>query len=71
MYDPECAPTLGITKEQYMNQKNSPTINHFHEKLLLLKDMMKTKGGKEMAIQRHAFMEAFLTEFDQERNGIF
>ncbi len=45
------------------------SINHFHEKLLLLKDRMFTKTGKDMALRRHKYMESFLEEFHQEWDG--
>jgi uncharacterized protein len=57
-----------MTKEQY-KKSTAPTINHFYEKLLLLKDLMNTVSGKRIAEQRHGFMEAFLDQFYQEWNG--
>lgn len=68
IYNPEIKPDLNMTKEQYKNS-NAPTINHFYEKLLLLKDRMNTTTGKNMALKRHAFMERFLEEFYQEWEG--
>ncbi len=68
IFNPEIKPDLNMTKEQYKNS-NAPTINHFYEKLLLLKDRMNTKTGKNMALQRHAFMERFLAEFYEEWEG--
>lgn len=68
IYDPAIPPDLNMTKEQYKNS-TAPTINHFYEKLLLLKDMMNTATGRRMAIERHAFMEAFLEKFYQEWEG--
>ncbi|QXV65845.1 HD domain-containing protein [Mucilaginibacter sp. 21P] len=62
IYNPEIKPQLNMTKEQYKNT-TAPTINHFYEKLLLLKDKMNTNTGREMALQRHAFMEHFLKQF--------
>ena len=59
LYDPEIIPNLNMTKEQYKNS-DAPTLNHFYEKLLLLKDQMNTASGKKIAAQRHAFMETSL-----------
>ena len=58
-----------MTKEMYKNS-NGPTINHFYEKLLLLKDKMNTASGKKIAIQRHAFMETYLKQFYDEWEGL-
>ncbi len=69
LYNPEIKPKLNQTKEEYKNSK-SPTINHFYEKLLLLKDRMNTKTGKKIAEERHAYMEVFLQQFYDEWNGI-
>jgi uncharacterized protein len=68
IYNPEIKPNLNMSKEEYKNS-NAPTINHFYEKLLLLKDKMNTKTGKEIAAQRHDFMELFLNQFYAEWNG--
>jgi len=68
IYHPEIQPNLKMSKEEYKNS-DAPTINHFYEKLLLLKDKMNTKTGKEIATQRHDFMEQFLTQFYAEWNG--
>jgi uncharacterized protein len=68
IYNPEIKPNLNMSKEEYKNS-DAPTINHFYEKLLLLKDRMNTKTGKEIAAQRHEFMEEFLTQFYAEWNG--
>lgn len=68
LYDPTVAPNLSMTKEEYKTS-NSPTINHFYEKLLLLKDKMNTKTGKQIAEKRHSFMEAYLKQFYSEWEG--
>lgn len=68
IYNPEILPNLNMTKEEYKNS-TAPTINHFYEKLLLLKDKMNTESGKKIAQQRHAFMETFLEQFYNEWNG--
>lgn len=69
LYNPEIKPNLNLTKEEYKNSK-SPTINHFYEKLLLLKDRMNTKTGKKIAEERHQYMEVFLQQFYNEWNGV-
>ncbi|OCX50934.1 phosphohydrolase [Mucilaginibacter sp. PPCGB 2223] len=69
MYNPDIAPNLNMSKEEYKNS-SAPTINHFYEKLLLLKDKMNTQTGKAIAQQRHAFMEQYLEQFYVEWNGI-
>ena len=68
IYDPEMNPQLGMTPSEY-KASTAPTINHFYEKLLLLKDKMNTKTGKKIAQERHQFMEQFLTQFYAEWNG--
>ena len=68
MYDPDVPPRLNMDAEAYAANR-SHTINHFYEKLLLLKDMMNTETGKAMALHRHGFMEAFLDEFYREWDG--
>ena len=68
MYDPEVKSQLHESFEQYKNN-NGTTINHFYEKLLLLKDLMNTKTGKEIAQGRHMVMENFLEEFFDEWEG--
>ncbi len=65
LYNPEIKPNLNMTKEEYKNT-TAPTINHFYEKLLLLKDKMNTPAGKVIAAQRHAFMEDYLKQFFEE-----
>ena len=68
IYDPDIAPNLHMTKEEY-KASNAPTLNHFYEKLLLLKDKMNTATGKQLAENRHAFMESFLSQFYAEWDG--
>ncbi|MNR49207.1 putative hydrolase [compost metagenome] len=57
-----------MTKEEY-KKNEAPTINHFYEKLLLLKDKMNTETGKQIAQQRHRYMEGFLAQFYAEWEG--
>lgn len=68
LYDPSIEPAVNQSKEQYKKSK-APTINHFYEKLLLLKDKMNTQAGRKMAEERHAFMESFLEHFYREWEG--
>ena len=68
LYDPKTSPQLHKTFEQYKNSK-SDTINHFYEKLLLLKDMMNTPTAKRIAEQRHVYMQQFLSQFMDEWEG--
>lgn len=68
LYDPEIPPKRNMTPEEYKNSE-APTINHFYEKLLLLKDRMNTETGKNLAEKRHQFMEAFLEQFYAEWKG--
>lgn len=65
LYDPDVAPNLKMTKEQYKNS-TAPTINHFYEKLLLLKDQINTETGKKLAEERHTYMVSFLEQFFKE-----
>ena len=68
MYDPNILPQPGKSAEEYRENSNT-TINHFYEKLLLLKDMMNTETARQMAEHRHHVMEVFLKEFYMEWNG--
>jgi len=65
LYDPENPPLSKLDQQTYQNTKG-PTINHFYEKLLLLKDLMNTTTGRTLALQRHHFIEQFLTQFYAE-----
>ncbi len=69
IYNPDVAPNLKMTKEEY-KKTTAPTINHFYEKLLLLRDKMNTSTGKKMAEQRHQYMLAFLDQFYAEWNPL-
>lgn len=71
IYDPSKPHIENITQEQYQNQKDqdSPSVNHFYEKLLKLKDMMKTEAGRQRAQKRHEFMEQFLSQLYAECAG--
>ncbi len=68
LYNPDIKPNLNMSKEEY-KKSTAPTINHFYEKLLLLKDRMNTKTGKRIAQQRHDYMGQFLNQFYAEWNG--
>lgn len=68
LYNPQVPPNLQMSKEEYKNS-TAPTINHFYEKLLLLKDRMHTKTGKRLAESRHIFMENYLQQFYKEWHG--
>jgi uncharacterized protein len=68
LYNPEITPEHNMSKEAY-KASESPTLNHFYEKLLLLKDKMNTETGKKIAQQRHHFMEEFLSQFYAEWEG--
>lgn len=65
LYDPAIPPRMELSKEEY-KKANGPTVNHFYEKLLLLKDLMHTETGKRLAEQRHGFMLQFLEAFYRE-----
>lgn len=68
IYDPEILPNLNMTRDDY-KRSTAPTINHFYEKLLVLKDKMNTVIGKEMAEKRHDFLESYLKQFYLEWEG--
>jgi uncharacterized protein len=68
IYDPEVPVNLKMTKEAY-KKSTAPTLNHFYEKLLLLKDLMNTESGKKIAQKRHDYMQGFLGQFHAEWNG--
>ncbi|MEO8412728.1 MAG: HD domain-containing protein [Ginsengibacter sp.] len=65
IYNPSIAPNLQMTKDAY-KKSEAPTINHFYEKLLVLKDRMNTETGKKLAIEKHQFMVIFLEQFHKE-----
>lgn len=70
LHDPKVLPRDNLSKEKYMSKEEKQTsINHFHEKLFKLKDMMKTEAGKKRAEKRHKFMENFVSEFYEEWSG--
>jgi uncharacterized protein len=68
IYNPDIKPNMNLSKEEYKNS-DSPTLNHFYEKLLLLKDLMNTETGRKMAEHRHDFMFAYLDQFYKEWEG--
>jgi uncharacterized protein len=68
LFNPAIKPNLKMTKEEY-KASTTPTINHFYEKLLLLKDKMNTKTGRQIAEKRHQFMELYLDQFYAEWDG--
>ena len=70
IYDPEIKPKMGMNKEEYRNNQDSTSINHFYEKLLLLKEMMNTTEGRKLAEHRQAVMQEFLNEFMLEWENV-
>lgn len=68
MYNSEQSPIMHKNYEEYATRQ-SHTINHFYEKLLLLKDKMNTETGKRMAQERHVFLETYLEQFYKEWDG--
>lgn len=69
IHDPDIKPMTNMNKADYNQNHNSTSINHFYEKLLLLKDMMNTETAKKMAMHRQTVMEDFLEEFMAEWEG--
>jgi len=69
LHNPDIPPKMNMTKAEY-KKSTAPTINHFYEKLLLLKEKMNTETGKKMAENRHQFMVDYLTQFDREWNRV-
>ncbi|MBR0541026.1 MAG: HD domain-containing protein [Clostridia bacterium] len=69
MYNPDIKPTLNADSRTYAKIENSTSVNHFYEKLFLLKDMMNTEAAKRIATEREQFMKEFLEEFYKEWNG--
>lgn len=69
LYDPSIPPNLNMDKETY-KKSSAPTINHFYEKLLQLRDRMNTATGKKIAEERHRFMELYLEQFYKEWSGM-
>ena len=65
IFDSSIFPKINLTKEEYKNT-SAPSINHFYEKLLLLKDKMNTTTGRKIAEKRHQFMLSFLEQFYEE-----
>lgn len=69
LYDPEVPPREYQSAEEY-KKSDAPTINHFHEKLFLLKELMNTATGKKLAQERHDYMVAFVERFKKEWEGL-
>ena len=69
MHDPNQKPNINQSEKEY-KKSNGTTINHFHEKLLLLKNLMNTKTGKKLAQNRHNYMIGFLQQFHSEWNSV-
>lgn len=68
IYHPDIKPNLNMSKDEY-KKSSAPSINHFYEKLLLLKDQMHTQTGRRLALSRHKFMENYLQQFYEEWGG--
>jgi uncharacterized protein len=69
IYNPEIKPNIFDSFDEY-KKSNGPTINHFYEKLLLLKDKMNTETGKKIAEERHSFLLTYLEQFIKEWKGL-
>ncbi|MEP3208290.1 MAG: HD domain-containing protein [Maribacter sp.] len=69
LHNPDIPPKLNMTKAEY-KKSTAPTINHFYEKLLLLKERMNTETGKKLAENRHRYMLDYLAQFDREWKGL-
>lgn len=70
MYEPDLSPSLHSSFEEYVNSKTT-SINHFHEKLLLLRDRLHTSTAKKIGEERHVFMKRYLQQFYKEWNSTF
>jgi uncharacterized protein len=68
LHDPGAAPAAHDSFEAY-RASQGPTLNHFHEKLFLLRDRMNTASARRIAGERHRFMEAFVARFLREWEG--
>lgn len=69
LHNPDIKPKLNMSREEYYNHK-STTINHFYEKLSLLKDLMNTQTARQIAEKRQAYMQEYIEEFMAEWDGI-
>ena len=69
LYDPSISPRVDMSVAEYKTSGSQTTLNHFYEKLLKLKDLMNTETGKRLALKRHEYMEAYLTQFLSEWEG--
>lgn len=69
IYNPGIAPNLNMSREEY-KKNDAPTVNHFYEKLLLLKERMNTVSGRKIAEERDRFMRQFLEQFYGEWEGL-
>lgn len=69
MYDPDISPNLNMNEEEYRNHV-STTVNHFYEKLFNLTDLINTRTGKDIAVEREKYMKEYINKFINEWNGI-